>query len=77
MDTPIFAQDSIFTINATGNYALSYATDKDAAEKLYSFIFQVEDPTTKKPVSTTVTKVIHASDGYVGIQAPYRNTKDK
>ena len=77
MDTPIFAQDSTFTINPTGNYTVKYPTDKDAAEKLYSFIFQVEDPTTKKPVSTTVTKVIHATDGYVGIQLPYRNSKDQ
>lgn len=77
MDTPLFGQDSSFMINPAGNYTLKYATDKEAAEKLYSFIFQVEDPTTKKPVSTTVTKVIHATDGYVGIQLPYRNVKEQ
>jgi len=77
MDTPISAEDSNFTINSNGNYTLHYPTDKAAAEKIYSFIFQVADPTTKKPVSTTVSKVIHATDGYVGIQLPYRNTKDQ
>lgn len=77
MDTPIYAQDAQFTINPTGNYTLKYPTDKESAEKLYSFTFQVEDPTTKRPVSTTVSKVIHATDGYVGIQLPYRNTKDQ
>ncbi|MEI6673316.1 MAG: hypothetical protein WCL02_08685 [bacterium] len=77
MDTPIAAQDSSFMINAAGNYTVNYATDTGAAEKLYSFIFQVQDPTTKRPVSTTVTKVIHATDGYVGLQVPYRNTKEQ
>jgi len=77
MDTPIAAQDSAFMINSVGNYTLKYTTDINAAEKLYSFIFQVEDPTTKKPVSETVSEVIHATDGYVGIQLPYRNTKDQ
>jgi hypothetical protein len=77
MDIPIFAEDSTFHINADGNYLVKYPTTKDAAEKLYSFIFQVQDPTTQKPVSTTVSEVIHATDGYVGIQVPYRNSKEQ
>ncbi len=77
MDTPIAAEDSSFTINAAGNYLVKYPTSEDAAEKLYSFIFQVQDPTTQKPVSTTVSEVIHATDGYVGIQLPYRNSKEQ
>lgn len=77
MDTPIFAEDSTFHINVNGNYLLKYPTSKDAAEKVYSFIFQVQDPTTQKPVSTTVSEVVHATDGYVGIQIPYRNSKEQ
>ena len=77
MDTPISTPDAEFTIGNEGTYLLQYPTTKEAAEKLYSFTFEIADPTTKKPVSKTITKVIHATDGYVGLQVPYRNTKDQ
>lgn len=76
-DTPIASDDSSFTINSLGNYTLSYPTDTTTAEKLYSFIFQVQDPTTKNPVSKVVTKLIHSTDGYVWIKLPYRNTQQQ
>jgi len=74
IDRSINLEDSNFTVDKNWNYKLSYKINDTESESLYSFIFEVKDPTTQKPVSKTVNKVIHATDWYVGIQLPYRNT---
>lgn len=74
MDRAITVDNSNFMIDKNWNYKLNYKAASTEKEQLYSFIFEVKDPTTLKPVSKTVSKVIHATDWYVGIQLPYRNT---
>lgn len=74
MDRAITVDNSDFMIDKNWNYKLNYKAANTEQEQLYSFIFEVKDPTTLRPVSKTVSKVIHATDWYVGIQLPYRNT---
>jgi uncharacterized protein YfaS (alpha-2-macroglobulin family) len=78
-DRAIPSNESNFLVGKEGKYNFSYKIPNEIseAEQLYSFAFEIYDPTTNMPVSKSVTKVIHATDGYVGIQVPYRNTKDQ
>lgn len=66
-----------FDINSNGEYMLKYEFPKDSKmwEKIYSFSTDVTDPDTQKLVSASYQVVLHKTDGYVWIQASYRNTK--
>lgn len=70
---------SEFKIDENGEYSFEhdFGNDRNDAEKVYSFQFDVEDPDTKKTVSNSVSKVLHTTDAYVGVKANYYNDKKK
>lgn len=51
--------------------------EEEQGEKIYSLYVEVTDPDTENTVTNTVSKVVHTTDAYVGIQTPYRQTKDQ
>lgn len=66
-----------FDIDKDGNYNFSYIypIEEDKWEKIYNFTFTVTDPDTQKTVSKTVSQVLHTTDWYIWIKAPYWNNK--
>ncbi len=70
---------SEFKINENGEHSFEYSfsSDKNDAEKLYTFNFDIEDPDTKKTVSNSVSKVLHTTDAYVWVKAHYYNDQKK
>lgn len=57
------------------NYAFPTNTtdsnNKNLWEKIYSFSVTLEDPDTKKQVSKTTEVILHNTDAYVWVKAPY------
>ena len=64
-----------FDIDSSWVGHVSYSFEEEW-EKIYSFNFTVQDPDTNREVSTTVSKVIHNTDGYVWLQSRYFNEFD-
>jgi hypothetical protein len=58
-------------------YAYPKIDDENQAvgEKIYTFSMEIADPDTKKTNSHTISQILHTTDAYVGIKAPYWNTK--
>ena len=68
-----------FSIDENGKYIFSYdyPVSQENGEKIYSFNFDVTDPDTGNVVSKTASKVLHDTDGYVGLDVPYWNASGK
>ncbi len=62
-----------FTLWENGDYDLTYDFSKkpEDGEKIYSFNIDITDTDTGNVVSKSVSKVLHKTDGYVGLDAPY------
>lgn len=70
-----FVEEKSFKIDENGKYHFEYDfTWDESAEKIYNFQFEITDPNTQKPVTKSVSKVLHSTDGYVGLKVPYFHT---
>lgn len=76
-DETVFSSDWDMSANEAEKWDFSFPTDttnenKDALwEKIYSFSVTLEDPDTKKQVSKTSEVILHNTDAYVWVKAPY------
>ncbi|MFA5917809.1 MAG: MG2 domain-containing protein [Candidatus Gracilibacteria bacterium] len=61
--------------NGKGIFNYNFPTKTEESEKIYNFNIEVEDKDTKKTVNKTVSTILHSTDAYVGIEAPYWNDK--
>ncbi len=43
-------------------------------EQIYTYSLEVTDPDTEKTVNQSVSQIVHATDAYVGVMAPYWNS---
>lgn len=49
--------------------------DHTLGEKIYTYTLEITDPDTQKTVSNSTSQVLHTTDAYVGVKAPYWNLK--
>ncbi len=56
-------------------FSYNFPTKYEESEKIYNFNVEVEDKDTKKTVNKTVSTILHSTDAYVWIEAPYWNDK--
>lgn len=67
------------TLDMLGNTIIHHEYDvgSTTGERIYTYSLEVTDPDTKKTVNTSVSQIVHATDGYVGIMAPYWSSGKK
>jgi len=68
------ARDNKFKIWERWNYNMKnkFSDKIEDWERIYNFSFVIQDPDTRKTVKKTESVIVHSTDGYVGIYAPYR-----
>ena len=51
-----------------------YKVGETTGEQIYTYSMEVTDPDTQKTVNQSVSQIVHATDAYVGVTAPYWNS---
>lgn len=56
-------------------YPKSDDADNTLGEKIYTYTMEITDPDTEKTNSNVASQILHTTDAYVGVKAPYWNVK--
>lgn len=57
------------------DYPKADDADHTVGEKIYTYTMEIADPDTLKTNANTASQILHTTDAYVGIKAPYWNLK--
>lgn len=71
----VLIQSGTGVLDAQGKGSIQYQYNEEEGGKIYTYSMEVTDPDTKRTVNTSVSQILHTTDGYVGMILPYWNTE--